>query len=102
MGIEPTRAYLPSLQNKRFDAMADANCEERVNFRVMRGNVGLRTETQGGRNLGQPRPPYFRSFDRYGSSKPCSLLAMKGRPAGNRLGILTTCNSIHSRMKRSR
>jgi hypothetical protein len=54
----------------------------------------------GGRNLGQP--PYFRSFDRYGSSKPCSLLAMKGRPAGNKLGILTTCNSTHSRMKRSR
>jgi hypothetical protein len=24
MGIEPTRAFLLSLQNKRFDAMADA------------------------------------------------------------------------------
>jgi hypothetical protein len=45
MGIEPTLAFLPSLQNKRFDAMADAKCDSRVNFRGMWGNVGLRTDT---------------------------------------------------------
>jgi hypothetical protein len=45
MGIEPTRAFLPSLQNNRFDAMADAKCDWRVNFRGMWGNVGLRTDT---------------------------------------------------------
>jgi len=33
-------------------------------------------------------PPYFKVFDSNGSSKPCSLLAMKGRLAGNKLGIL--------------
>jgi hypothetical protein len=45
MGIEPTRASLPEQGNKRFDAMADAKCDQRVNFRDMWGNVGLRTDT---------------------------------------------------------
>jgi hypothetical protein len=27
MGIEPTRAFLPNLQNKRFGAIADAKCD---------------------------------------------------------------------------
>ena len=54
MGIEPTRAFLPSLQNQRFDAMANSKRDYRVNFRGMWGNVGLRTDTWGGRNLGQP------------------------------------------------
>jgi hypothetical protein len=35
MGIEPTRAALPELETKRFDAIADAKCDWRVNFRGM-------------------------------------------------------------------
>jgi len=33
MGIEPTRASLPELENKRFGANADAKCDLSVNFR---------------------------------------------------------------------
>jgi hypothetical protein len=36
---------------------------------------------------GSSWPPYFRAFDRYGSSKPCSLLAMKGRRWFRRVAI---------------
>lgn len=35
MGIEPTRAATPKLENKRFCAMADAKCDWRVDFRGM-------------------------------------------------------------------
>ena len=35
MGIEPTRAVLPSAQNMRFGAIADSKCDQRVNFRGM-------------------------------------------------------------------
>jgi hypothetical protein len=42
MGIEPTRAALPGLENKRFAAMANAKCDWRVNIRGMWGHVGLR------------------------------------------------------------
>ena len=45
MGIEPIRAALPELGNKRFGALANPKCAGRVNFRGMRGNVGLRTDT---------------------------------------------------------
>jgi hypothetical protein len=45
MGIEPTRAVLPELKNKRFGAMANPKCDWRVNFRGMWGNVRLRRET---------------------------------------------------------
>jgi len=45
MGIEPTGKALPELENKRFRAMAHAKCDWRVNFRGMRGNVGLRRDT---------------------------------------------------------
>jgi hypothetical protein len=41
MGIEPTRAALPDLKNKQFGAMTDPQCDGRVNFRVMWGNVGI-------------------------------------------------------------
>jgi len=37
--------------------MADAKCDQRVNFRGMWGNVGLRTDTWGDRVLGQPGRP---------------------------------------------
>jgi hypothetical protein len=37
MGIEPTRAAPPGLENKRFGATADPKCEGRVNFRGMWG-----------------------------------------------------------------
>src|SRR5271155_5694883 len=46
MGIEPTRATLPSLGNKRFGAAAVAKCDQRVNFRGMWGHVGLRGDTR--------------------------------------------------------
>ena len=42
MGIEPTRAARPALENKRFGTNAEAKCDWRVNFRGMWGNVGLR------------------------------------------------------------
>jgi response regulator receiver domain-containing protein len=42
-GIEPTRAALPSLQNKRFAANAGAKCDWRANFRVMRSSLGPET-----------------------------------------------------------
>jgi hypothetical protein len=35
MGIEPKREALPSLENKRFGALADAKCDWSVNFRGM-------------------------------------------------------------------
>ena len=37
MGIEPTRAAPPGLENKRFGATADPKCDGRVNFRGMWG-----------------------------------------------------------------
>jgi hypothetical protein len=45
MGIEPTRAARPELENKRFGAMADPKCDGRVNFRRMWGHVGTREPT---------------------------------------------------------
>jgi hypothetical protein len=45
MGIEPTRAPLPGLENKRFGAMANPKCDGRVNFRDMWGHVRLRRDT---------------------------------------------------------
>ena len=41
MGIEPTGKALPELENKRFGAMADSKCDQRVNFRGMWGYVGI-------------------------------------------------------------
>jgi hypothetical protein len=54
MGIEPTGKALPELENKRFRAMAHAKCDWRVNFRGMRGNVGLRRDTSTGVGLEPP------------------------------------------------
>ena len=45
MGIEPTGKAQPELENKWFHANADAKCDQRVNFHVMRGNAGLRETT---------------------------------------------------------
>ena len=45
MGIEPTRAAPPGLENKRFGAKVDPKCDGRVNFRGMWGHVGLRRDT---------------------------------------------------------
>ncbi len=42
MGIEPTRAPLPELQNKRFSGIANAKCDWRVNFHDMWGHARLR------------------------------------------------------------
>jgi hypothetical protein len=41
MGIEPPRAPLPGLENKRFGAIANPKCDGRVNFRGMWGHVGI-------------------------------------------------------------
>jgi hypothetical protein len=46
MGIEPTRAALHQLENKRFGAIPNAKCDWRVNFRGMWGHVGLRGDTR--------------------------------------------------------
>jgi hypothetical protein len=45
MGIEPKRTVLPELKNKRFGAMADSKCDQRVNFRGMWGLEGLHRDT---------------------------------------------------------
>jgi hypothetical protein len=45
MGIEPTRAAPPGLENKQFGAVADPKCDGRVNFRGMWGHVRLRRDT---------------------------------------------------------
>jgi hypothetical protein len=56
MGIEPTRAGLPELENKQFGAMADPKCDGRVNFRGMWGHVGLRKDTSVGEIRGSSLP----------------------------------------------
>jgi hypothetical protein len=68
MGIEPTRAFLPRLQNKRFGAIADAKCDWRVNFRGMWGHARLRRDTSMREVLGSSlsvvglRSGHFQSF----------------------------------------
>ena len=42
MGIEPTRGRLPELENKRFGAMTNPKCDQRVNFGGTWTNVGMR------------------------------------------------------------
>jgi hypothetical protein len=42
MGIEPTRAPLPELENTGFHVMPTLKCDGGVNFRGMWGNVGMR------------------------------------------------------------
>jgi hypothetical protein len=42
MGIEPTRAPPPALENKQFGATTDTKCDGRVNFRGMWGYVWIR------------------------------------------------------------
>jgi len=39
MGIEPTRAAPLGLENKQFGAMADPECDGRVNFSGMWGHA---------------------------------------------------------------
>jgi hypothetical protein len=45
MGIEPTRAVLTEMKNKRFGAIANPKCDWRVNFRGMRVRTRLRRDT---------------------------------------------------------
>ena len=45
MGIEPTRAAPPELENKHFGAITNAKCDGRVKFRGMWGHVRLRRDT---------------------------------------------------------
>jgi hypothetical protein len=45
MGIEPTRAALPELENKQFGGMADPECDWRVNFRSIGRHAKLRRDT---------------------------------------------------------
>jgi hypothetical protein len=56
MGIEPTRAALPELENKRFGAMANTKCDWRVNFRGMWGHVRIRRDTSVGEIPGSCLP----------------------------------------------
>ncbi len=56
MGIEPTRAPPPALENKQFGAMTDTKCDGRVNFRGMWGHVGLRRDTSVGEIRGSSLP----------------------------------------------
>jgi hypothetical protein len=56
MGIEPTRKVVPDLENKQFGAMTNAKCDGRVNFRGMRGHVGLRRDTSVGEIPGSSLP----------------------------------------------
>jgi len=45
MGIEPTRAATPELENKWFDPATNPKCDWRVNFRETRGHAGMREPT---------------------------------------------------------
>jgi hypothetical protein len=80
MGIEPTRAFLPSLQNKRFGAIVDAKCDRRVNFRGMWGHARLRRDTSMHEVLGSSlsvvglRPGQDRSVN------DATWLPLTGRP----------------------
>ncbi len=56
MGIEPTRAATPKLENKRFGATTNPKCDWRVNFRGMWGHVGLRRDTSVGATPGSGLP----------------------------------------------
>jgi hypothetical protein len=46
MGIEPTLAPLPELENKWFRAMANPKCDGRVNFRGMWDHIGIRRRAE--------------------------------------------------------
>jgi hypothetical protein len=41
MGIEPTGKVAPDLENMQFEAITNAKCDWRVNFRGMWGYVGI-------------------------------------------------------------
>jgi hypothetical protein len=56
MGIEPTRAATPKLENKRFGATTNPKCDWRVNFRGMWGHAGLRRDTSVGATPGWGPP----------------------------------------------
>jgi hypothetical protein len=56
MGIEPTRAPPPELENKWFRALADPKCDWGVNFRGMWDHVGLRRDTSVGEVPGSSLP----------------------------------------------
>jgi hypothetical protein len=61
MGIEPKRAAHQSLENAAFNEPWIAACDWRANFRVMRGNVGLRETTHPFAiefPLSDPKPRY--------------------------------------------
>jgi hypothetical protein len=47
MGIEPTRAPPPELENTRFRVMPTLKCDGSVNFCGMWGNVGMRSSLFG-------------------------------------------------------
>ena len=63
MGIEPIRAVLTSVQNKRCGAIADSKCDWRVNFRGMWGHVRLRRHT----SMCEIPGPSFQSWSPIGS-----------------------------------
>jgi hypothetical protein len=46
MGIEPTLALLPELENKWLRAMANPKCDGCVNFRGIWGHVGIRRRAE--------------------------------------------------------
>jgi EAL domain-containing protein (putative c-di-GMP-specific phosphodiesterase class I) len=56
MGIEPTRKEVPDLENKQFDAITNAKCDGRVNFRSLWGHVGLNRDTSVGEIPGSNLP----------------------------------------------
>jgi len=62
MGIEPTRAAVPGLENKRFDESADPKCDWRVNFRGMWGHVGIRERTSATSNVSDDMPQLRRDI----------------------------------------
>jgi hypothetical protein len=63
MGIEPTRAPPPELENTGFRLVRPLKCDGSVNFRGMWGNVGMRLSLFGRACASRascraPRPPY--------------------------------------------
>jgi hypothetical protein len=117
MGIEPTRAAVPELENKRFGAMAIPKCDWRVNFRGMWGYVGIhrwatsrarayqsevseRPKPAGGDLMLTARKPPVTSIDqdddRYSSPTSSfvdSLTSKLQNQAGRRCMACNTCRS---------
>jgi hypothetical protein len=86
MGIEPTRAALPEVENTGFSATTHPKCDEGVNFRGMWGNVGMRWSLFG------------RDFASRPVDAPCGALTPRpGAPLPSPCTPAGRCAAPHAR-----